>query len=97
MITKAKNFVRVLRRSLASFHPRRWLKQLWHSPRLLGDRYTLEDHTLVTVFTDQPELFPNYRPIRPLTSSPRQRRVTVSVIATARNERTAAPALMASL
>lgn len=92
------NSIRSLIRTLRSgFRPRRWLKSLWNSPRLLGDRYTLEDNTLVTVYTDQPERFAGYQPVRPLTGVQRSRRVKVSLVATARNESATARALFESI
>lgn len=60
------------------------------------DRYAIEDHTLVTIYTAHPEHFAGYQPLQSL-GAPRQRRVTISLIATARNERQTARQLMESL
>ncbi len=67
------------------FRPRHWLRQVWHSPRLLGDRYTPIDNTQVTVYTDRADLFPAYRPRRPVQGQPRLRRAGVTLISTTFN------------
>jgi glycosyltransferase involved in cell wall biosynthesis len=81
-----RRIFRHLRTLITSFRPRRWLQAIWQSPNLLGDRYTLNDNTTVTVYTDQPELFAAYPRRQQIQGVPRARRVQVSLIATTRNE-----------
>ncbi len=80
-----------------SLRPRRWLKQLWQSPHLFGDRYTLADNTSVTVYTDQPGIFTAYPRRRQIQGSPRTQRVQVSLIATTLNEGRNARRMFASI
>ena len=89
--------LRRLHSGFVVYNPISRLRQWIHSPYFLGDCYTLEDHTQVTLFTDQPGLFPEYYPMKPLKESPRLRRVRVSVVVTARNERNTARALFENL
>ncbi|MDX1437906.1 MAG: glycosyltransferase, partial [Anaerolineales bacterium] len=79
------------------FRPRAWLRKIWHSPRLLGANYTLVDNTVVTLYTDQPEKFAGYHPVRSLSEARAGRAVRFSVIATALNESKTAQALVESL
>jgi glycosyltransferase involved in cell wall biosynthesis len=65
--------------------------------RRFGGRYTLEDNTEVTLFTDHPEFFPSYQPQRPLAPERGLRSVQVSFVATARNEINTVQALVDSL
>lgn len=58
-------------------------------------RYPIEDNSQVTVFTTA-ALFPTY-PLRKSLSSPRLRRVSVSLITTTRNEKQSAAAWLNSL
>jgi polysaccharide pyruvyl transferase CsaB len=53
-------------------------------------------HPVVTLYTDRRDLFPDYEPRRPL-SGPPSRRVSVSLIATVRNERASAAGWLASV
>ncbi len=55
-----------------------------------------ESCATVTLYTDRDDLFPDYRPRRPLSTG-RDRRVTASLIATVRNERTSVPRWIASV
>ncbi len=89
--------MRYLRTISHKIHPRRWLRRLWHSPRLFGELYTREDNTEVTVFTAEPERFTGYQPIRSLHDTLEHRRVLVSLVATARDESGTARQLLASL
>ena len=101
MLSQLKRPLRLLRLQTSHFRLSHWLRQqlkrLWHSPHLLGDRYILEDNTEIAVYTDQPEHFPGYQHLCSLNASPRQRRVTVSLVVTARNEYATAASLIASL
>jgi glycosyltransferase involved in cell wall biosynthesis len=72
---------------------RRWLGK----PRgVWALDYRPETHATVTLYTDRDDLFPGHARRRPL-SVPRDRRVTVSLIATVRNERSSVPRWMASV
>jgi hypothetical protein len=76
---------------------RRGLWQLIHSPRLLGERYTLLDTPPVTLYTDDPALFPGYQPSRPALLPASHQAVRVSLVITARNEAACAGRLFDSL
>jgi cellulose synthase/poly-beta-1,6-N-acetylglucosamine synthase-like glycosyltransferase len=80
------NLFRKLRDQLRRVRPKTWLRQIWHSPHLFGANYTLVDNTVVTLYTDQPEQFPGYRPVRSLSTARAGRSVKFSVVATALNE-----------
>lgn len=89
--------LQLFRDSVTTLDPRRWVRQLWHSPRLFGDRYTVEDNTQVTVYTDHSEHFQDYQPLIKLSKTSRQRRVSVALVATARNEIATASTLVSSI
>jgi len=71
----------------------RWRNSAWP----FRDRYVIEDNTLVTIYTAHPERFTGGQPVKSLLNAPKKRRVTVSLIATARNERKTARQLLDSL
>lgn len=75
----------------------RSLRQVLFSVRRFGDRYTPEDHTVVTLYTDHPEVFPGYQPSRPLQAERGKRGRKVSLVITARNERENVARLLESL
>ena len=58
--------------------------------------YRQESCATVTLYTDRADLFPPYRPRRPLSTA-QGRRIEVSLVATTRNERASVPRWMASV
>ncbi len=58
--------------------------------------YRQESRATVTLYTDRDDLFPDYRPRKPLSVT-RDRRLEVSLIATVRNERSSVPRWIASV
>jgi glycosyltransferase involved in cell wall biosynthesis len=76
-----------LKNGLRAMHPRQVLKRVLKPMRNFGERYSLEDNTEVTLYTDQPAVFPGYFPVHPLHGIRQRRSVKVTLVATARNER----------
>ncbi len=66
----------------------KWLERLpgLRVPRFLDDTYIPEDNSQVTVYTDDPALFPNYWPRRGLAQAQGKPRAAVSLISTTYNE-----------
>jgi glycosyltransferase involved in cell wall biosynthesis len=61
--------------------------RVFQPPSLFRPRYCLEDHSRVVLYTETPELYPGYQPCRPLPGLSGSRRVAVTLVAAARNER----------
>jgi hypothetical protein len=83
-----------LRSRLRMVHPDRWLRATWQS---FGGRYAMADHTQVTVYSRRPDLFQDYPLRQSLPGRPTERRVSISLVATARNEGDDARRFLASL
>lgn len=76
----------------------RWLKSFWQNfkrtfrkrkilpPRLFRDGYIEQDHSTVTLYTDDPDIFPGYAP-RSRLSTARPDDLKVSLIVTVKNEK----------
>lgn len=61
-------------------------RKLIHRPQIFDEGYYIETNTLVTLYTDQDELFPDYEPrVRP-SHVKKARNVPVVLIAVAKNE-----------
>ena len=70
---------------------------MYRSPWLLGERYITEDNTQVTLYISEPGLFTGFQPVLLLKDALIKRRVRVSLVATALNERQTAHSLFDSL
>ncbi|MBN2678471.1 MAG: glycosyltransferase [Anaerolineaceae bacterium] len=66
------------------------LKRIPH-PRIFDDGYSIEDNTLVTLYTDHEDLFPGYEPRINPAKMTKTKRVPVVLIAVAKNEALTAP------
>lgn len=75
---------------------RSFMGQLRRPEGPFAPRYTLEDYSQVTLYCDDPDLFPDYRPRRTLVPSDR-REARVSLIATGLNEAGSLPAWLESV
>ena len=73
------------------------LRQFIYSPTLFGDPYVLVDNTQVTLYTDQPDLFPGYKPVKALRGGELKQQVKVSFIATIYNSRSSVKNLIMSI
>jgi len=61
-------------------------RRLLRRPRIFEDGYSIDDHTLVTLYTDRDDLFPDYLPrIRP-SDVVKKHSISVTLIAAAKNE-----------
>jgi len=67
-------------------NPRRIFGRGVRSPRIFRERYTFEDNVQVTLYTDNPNLFPEYKPRRLLNEARSKRTNKISLVITARNE-----------
>ena len=71
--------------------------QVINSPYLFGELHTMEDNTVVTLYTDHSDRFPGYQPKRALGGGTKKCQITVSLIATAYNERESISDLFTSI
>lgn len=81
---------RVLRSGLRSVRAlarglRRWVFG-WSRLAIFQDAYTIEDNSRVVLYTERTDLYPDYHPRRSLAEPP-QRRVSVTLVATVKDER----------
>jgi glycosyltransferase involved in cell wall biosynthesis len=66
---------------------RRQLGRAFHRPEIFLEGYTIEDNTQVTLFSENPALFPGYIPRRSLADPMPRQKVRISLVAAARNEK----------